>query len=81
MRLDPTFSTPQTLPGKAPQQSLTFEAVSRGRGRPDHEVMWSRARDRVDKCLECLSIDVLFLHNIQTRLSHYHNVQQWLHLK
>jgi len=66
VRLDSALGTTESLSRQTPQQSLALEAVRRGRGCPDNEVMRRRARYRIDERLQRLSVNVLLLNRQMT---------------
>ena len=61
--LFPPIMTPSSpdLSGDAPEEALALVAVGGGRGRPQHEVVRRRARDRVDQRLQRLLVHMHFL--------------------
>lgn len=61
MHFDPTLGTSHTLPGDAPQQTLTLIAVGGRGGRPHLKVVGRGARDGVDKSLQGLFVHMVFL--------------------
>lgn len=61
MALDATFGASDPLTGNAPEQTLALVAVRRRGGRPQHEVVRRRRRDRIDERLQRLLVHVHFL--------------------
>ena len=59
--LDPALCAADALPGDAPQQALALVAVGGGGGRPQHEVVRCRARNRVDQRLQRLLVHMQLL--------------------
>lgn len=61
MALDTTLRTTHALPCDSPQEPLTLIAVCRCSRCPHLEVMWCGARYGVDKSLQGLLVDMIFL--------------------
>lgn len=61
MALDTTLRTTHALPGDSPQEPLTLIAVCRCSCCPHLEVMWRGAGYGVDKSLQGLLVDMIFL--------------------
>ena len=61
MALHAALGAAHSLPGDAPEEALALVAVGGRRGRPEHEVVRGRARDRVDQGLKGFLVDMKFL--------------------
>lgn len=61
MALDPTLSTPNSLPGDAPEQTLALITVRRRSGRPRDKIVRSRTADGVYQSLQGFLVNVHFL--------------------
>lgn len=61
MHFDPALCAAHTLPGDAPQQTLTLVAVGRCSGCPDLKIVWRGAGDGVDQRLQGLLVHMVFL--------------------
>jgi len=69
MRLDSTFSTANSLSGKAPQQAFALETVRWRRRAPNDKVVRRRRGNWINERLQSLLIHVLFLLHTNRNLS------------
>lgn len=61
VHFDPALRTAHTLPSDAPQQTLTFVAVSGRGGGPHLKIVWRGAGDGVDESLQSFLMYMVFL--------------------